>query len=177
MNGAAKTDDNNSDNWICGKTLEEATLIAEKKFNTTRDNFTLVQDDDVLDTWFSSALFPFAVCGWPEKTKDMQAFFPNSILETGHDILFFWVAKMVIMSYYLCDKQLPYKKVFLHSMVRDESGEKMSKSKGNVIDPLEVIDGCDLETILAKITESTLSDKEKQKSTAYKKKKFALGIP
>ena len=73
-------------------------------FNTTKDNFTLIQDEDVLDTWFSSALFPFAVLGWPDNTADMKAFFPNTILETGHDILFFWVAKMVIMSYYLQDK-------------------------------------------------------------------------
>lgn len=177
VNGADAADESNSENWICGRTLEEATQNAEKQFNTTRDKLSLTQDEDVLDTWFSSALFPFAVLGWPDNTADMKAFFPNTILETGHDILFFWVAKMVIMSYYLQDKQLPYRKVFLHSMVRDENGEKMSKSKGNVIDPLEIIDGCDLESILAKITESTLSDKEKQKSITHKKKQFPLGIP
>lgn len=115
--------------------------------------------------------------GWPEQTPDFEAFFPNTILETGSDILFFWVARMVIMSYYIMDKQIPFRQVFLHSIVRDESGEKMSKSKGNVIDPLEVINGCSLETILEKLKTSNLSDKEKKRATTLKKKKFQLGIP
>jgi valyl-tRNA synthetase len=97
----------------------------------------LQQDEDVLDTWFSSGLFPFSVLGWPDDTPDLRGFFPGSLLETGLDILFFWVARMVMMSLQLTD-QLPFKEVYLHAMVRDKEGVKMSKSKGNVIDPLEV---------------------------------------
>jgi len=101
--------------------------------------------------------------GWPDNTEDMQAFFPNNLLETGHDILFFWVARMVMMSLELTDK-LPFNQVFLHPMVKDENGAKMSKSKGNVIDPLEVIDGCGLEVLLQKLRESNLPPKEIEKS-------------
>ncbi len=97
------------------------------------------QDSDVLDTWFSSALWPFATLGWPEKTSDFDAFYPNAVLETGFDILFFWVARMMMMGMYLTGKA-PFTDIYLHAMVRDEKGEKMSKSKGNVIDPLDVID-------------------------------------
>jgi valyl-tRNA synthetase len=161
---------NDGKDWVIGRDLEEATQLAEKKYNTTRDNLILTQDEDVLDTWFSSALYPFSIFGWPEKTPDLEAFYPNTILETGHDILFFWVARMVIMGYYLTDKQLPYKKVFLHSIVRDEKGNKMSKSKGNVIDPMEIINGCSLDVLLDKIKTSNLSEKEKESSIADKKK-------
>jgi valyl-tRNA synthetase len=107
----------------------------------------LEQDEDVLDTWFSSGLFPFATMGWPNETEDLKAFFPGDLLETGHDILFFWVARMVMMSLELTDR-LPFHTVFLHTMVRDEEGAKMSKSKGNVIDPLEVMDSCELDVLL-----------------------------
>ena len=94
----------------------------------------LDRDEDVLDTWFSSGLFPFSVLGWPENTEDMQAFYPTSLLETGSDILFFWVARMVMMGLEMTD-QLPFHTVYLHAMVRDKDGRKMSKSLGNVIDP------------------------------------------
>ena len=177
IKGQDPLDPNQGDSWICAHTEEEALKLAAEKHGVPAENITLKQDEDVLDTWFSSALFAFSIAGWPEDTVDMKAFFPNTILETGHDILFFWIARMVIMSYYLLDKQIPFRKVFLHSMVRDETGEKMSKSKGNIIDPLEVIDGCSLEEIVRKIQESTLSDKEKKRSIAYKKKKFKLGMP
>jgi valyl-tRNA synthetase len=98
----------------------------------------LTQDEDVLDTWFSSALWPFATLGWPQKTAALQTFYPTSILETGFDIIFFWVARMIMMGIHFMD-DVPFKKVYLHAMVRDEKGEKMSKSKGNVIDPLVLI--------------------------------------
>lgn len=98
---------------------------------------SLVQDPDVLDTWFSSALWPFSTLGWPEKTAALKTFYPTSILETGFDILFFWVARMIMMGLE-CTGEIPFHRVYLHAMVRDEKGEKMSKSKGNVIDPLEV---------------------------------------
>ena len=102
----------------------------------------------MLDTWYSSGLFQISTMGWPnEKSDDVKAFFPGDLLETGHDILFFWVARMVMMSLELTDK-LPFHTVFLHPMVRDEEGGKMSKSKGNVIDPLEVMDSCTLDVLL-----------------------------
>ena len=114
----------------------------------------------MLDTWYSSGLFPFSTMGWPDvDTKDLKSFFPGDLLETGHDILFFWVARMVMMSLELTDK-LPFHTVFLHAMVRDEEGGKMSKSKGNVIDPLEVMDSCSLDTLLQKLYESNLAENE-----------------
>ncbi len=100
----------------------------------------LVQDEDVLDTWFSSALWPFSTLGWPQQTAELATFYPTSVLETGHDILFFWVARMMMMGLHFM-KDVPFRTVFLHAMVRDEKGEKMSKVKGNVIDPLDVIHG------------------------------------
>src|SRR5262249_4182165 len=96
------------------------------------------QDEDVLDTWFSSALWPFSTLGWPEKTTALETFYPTSILETGFDIIFFWVARMMMMGIHFMG-DVPFRKVYLHAMVRDEKGEKMSKSKGNVIDPLDLI--------------------------------------
>ena len=115
----------------------------------------LVQDEDVLDTWFSSALFPFSVFGWPDSTIDLNTFYPTSMLETGHDILFFWVARMVFMGEKLLGK-LPFKKVFLHPIVRDAHGRKMSKSLGNVIDPLDVINGISLDQLYNKLLEGNL---------------------
>jgi len=115
--------------------------------------------------------------GWPnEETPDMKAFFPGDLLETGHDILFFWVARMVMMSLELTDK-LPFKTVFLHTMVKDEEGAKMSKSKGNVIDPLEVMDSCKLEVLLKKLYDSNLSEAEIKKGVASRQKDFPDGIP
>lgn len=137
-------DTNNNEHYVCGRNAEEAKQEAAKRFKVDASKVQVEQDEDVLDTWFSSGLFPFSAMGWPDcDTKDMQAFFPGDILETGHDILFFWVARMVMMSLELTDK-LPFKTVLLHPMVRDEEGRKMSKAFGNVIDPLEVMDGCTL---------------------------------
>jgi valyl-tRNA synthetase len=141
-------DINNDDHWVVGRDIEEARANAGKKWNVDPKIVELSQDEDVLDTWFSSGIFPFSTMGWPDvDSKDLKAFFPGDLLETGGDILFFWVARMVMMSLELTDK-LPFKTVFLHPMVRDENGAKMSKSKGNVIDPLEVMDSCDLDTLL-----------------------------
>lgn len=115
--------------------------------------------------------------GWPDvEAPDFKAFFPGDILETGHDILFFWVARMVMMSLELCDK-LPFKTVLLHPMVRDEEGRKMSKAFGNVIDPLEVMDGCTLKTLTNKIQESNLPTKEIAKTIKAKSEVFPNGIP
>ncbi len=99
----------------------------------------LKQDPDVLDTWFSSALWPFSTLGWPEKTEDFKLYYPNAVMETGFDILFFWVARMIMMGMHFNDGRVPFKRVYLHAMVRDEKGQKMSKTKGNVIDPLEMV--------------------------------------
>ncbi len=101
-------------------------------------------DDDVLDTWYSSGLFPFSIFGWPDQTPDLKTFYPNQLLETGHDILFFWVARMVFFGQKIMG-ELPFSEVYLHAMVRDAHGRKMSKSLGNVIDPLDVVQGVSLE--------------------------------
>jgi len=154
LNGAVYTAE---EKWFVGNDKAEAEADAQKQLGT--DNFVLEQDEDVLDTWFSSGLFPFSVFGWPDKTADMDAFFPTSILETGHDILFFWVARMVMMSLGLTNK-LPFHTVYLHAMVRDKHGSKMSKSKGNVIDPLQVIDGAPLEDLHNMVRSGNLPKKE-----------------
>ena len=99
----------------------------------------LKRDEDVLDTWFSSGLWPFATLGWPEKTPEVEKFYPTSVLVTGFDIIFFWVARMIMMGTQFLDKE-PFKNIYVHALVRDEKGQKMSKSKGNVIDPLELIE-------------------------------------
>ncbi len=113
----------------------EAKKIAKKYY---KKNVVLKRDDDVLDTWFSSALWPFATLGWPKKTYELKRFYPTSVLVTGFDIIFFWVARMMMMGNYLIKKE-PFSKVYVHALVRDEKGQKMSKSKGNVIDPLNII--------------------------------------
>jgi valyl-tRNA synthetase len=126
-----------NESWVSGRTEAEAKAEAAKRFKVDASKFSLKQDEDVLDTWFSSALFPFSVFGWPDNTEDLKAFYPTSLLETGHDILFFWVARMVMCGFALTD-QLPFTKVYLHAMVRDAHGRKMSKSLGNVLDPIDV---------------------------------------
>jgi valyl-tRNA synthetase len=114
---------------------KEALKLAKKK---NKKAIKLRQETDVLDTWFSSALWPFATLGWPKKTKELSKFYPTSVLVTGFDIIFFWVARMLMMGNYF-KKKTPFNKVYVHALVRDEKGQKMSKSKGNVIDPLELI--------------------------------------
>ena len=170
-------DTNNHEHWVVGRDEAEAKESAAKKWGVNVSDVSLSQDEDVLDTWYSSGLFPFATMGWPDlETKDMKAFFPGDLLETGHDILFFWVARMVMMSLELTDK-LPFHTVFLHPMVRDEEGGKMSKSKGNVIDPLEVMDSCTLDVLLQKIYDSNLPESEIKKTIGQKQKEFPNGIP
>ena len=127
-------DDNK--NIFVAENKKEALKLAKKK--NKRKSFTLKQETDVLDTWFSSALWPFATLGWPSKTKELSKFYPTSVLVTGFDIIFFWVARMLMMGNFF-NKQTPFHKVYVHALVRDEKGQKMSKSKGNVIDPLELI--------------------------------------
>ncbi|CAE7205115.1 valS1 [Symbiodinium natans] len=161
--------------WFTGRSAQEAAAKAEKALGTKVE---VEQDEDVLDTWFSSGLFPFSVFGWPdtENNEDFKAFFPTSLLETGHDILFFWVARMVMMSLGLTGK-LPFHTVYLHAMVRDAHGRKMSKSLGNVIDPLEVIDGISLEDLHKKLYEGNLPEKEIEKAKKGQKEDYPDGIP
>nr|CCM17709.1 valyl-tRNA synthetase, putative [Leishmania guyanensis] len=167
------------DPWVVARNLEEAHAKAKKKFSLSEAQVaecSFEQDPDVLDTWFSSGLWPFSTLGWPKDSDDMQLFFPNSLMETGHDILFFWVARMVMLSLHFTD-QLPYREVFLHAMVRDKNGEKMSKSKGNVIDPLYVVHGVSLQTLNDAVRSGNLSDKEVEKAIKQQKEFFPDGIP
>jgi len=163
-----------SEVWISGTSMADAEEKAKKQFPGKK--VKLEQDEDVLDTWFSSGLFPFSVFNWPDCGDDFDAFFPGSLLETGHDILFFWVARMVMMSIGLTGK-LPFHTVYLHAMVRDAHGKKMSKSSGNVIDPIEVIDGISLEALHKKLYEGNLAPKEIEKAKEDQKMTFPDGLP
>lgn len=162
--------------WIVARDIDEAIKKAEEKFKIPKSEFDLHQDEDVLDTWFSSGLFPFSVFGWPDNTEDLKLFYPTTLLETGHDILFFWVARMVFFGQTLLGK-LPFKEVFLHPMVRDAHGRKMSKSLGNVIDPMDVINGITLEGLHMQLMDSNLDPKEIDKAKAGQKQDFPNGIP
>ena len=137
---------------------------------------TLTRDEDVLDTWFSSQLWTFATLGWPKNTKQLAKFHPTSILVTGFDIIFFWVARMIMISQKFL-KEPPFKKVFIHGLVRDSEGQKMSKSKGNIIDPIDVIDGIPLKTLIAKRTENLIVPSLREKIERATKKEFPSGIP
>ncbi|KAK4396334.1 Valine--tRNA ligase, mitochondrial 1, partial [Sesamum angolense] len=139
-----------NNHWVVARNEEEAKDEASRIFAGKK--FQLFQDPDVLDTWFSSGLFPLSVLGWPDDTKDLRAFYPTSVLETGHDILFFWVARMVMLGMKL-GGDVPFSKVYLHPMIRDAHGRKMSKSLGNVIDPLEVINGITLKGLHKRLEE------------------------
>ncbi|KAF9523002.1 tRNA synthetases class I-domain-containing protein [Crepidotus variabilis] len=161
-------------NWVVGRTTEEAEERA--KAAVGGKNFVLEQDEDVLDTWFSSGLWPFSILGWPQKTPDLKDFYPASILETGWDILFFWVARMVMLGTHLTG-QMPFKEVYCHAMIRDAHGRKMSKSLGNVVDPLDVISGVSLEALHQKLLEGNLDEREITKAKAGQKKDFPKGIP
>ncbi|XP_021275468.1 valine--tRNA ligase, mitochondrial 1 isoform X2 [Herrania umbratica] len=162
-----------NDHWMVARDEEQALAEAKKKFPGKK--FEMLRDPDVLDTWFSSGLFPLSVLGWPDDTDDLKAFYPTSVLETGHDILFFWVARMVMLGIML-GGDIPFRKVYLHPMIRDAHGRKMSKSLGNVIDPLEVINGISLEGLHKRLEEGNLDPNELVTAKAGQVKDFPNGI-
>jgi len=135
----------------------------------------LTQEEDVLDTWFSSSLWTFATLGWPEKNSKLELFHPTTALVTGFDIIFFWVARMIMMTKYFM-KEVPFKEVYITGLIKDENGQKMSKSKGNILDPIDLIDGVSLEELLEKRTEGMMQPQLKEKIIKQTKKQFPDGI-
>src|SRR5438093_3228433 len=157
-------------NVFVARNADEAAHKAGKPAGALR------QDEDVLDTWFSSAVWCHSTLGWPEDTPELRTFLPSSVLITGFDIIFFWVVRMIMMTTYFTGK-VPFRDVYINSIVRDEDGQKMSKSKGNVLDPLDLIDGTDLESLVRKLTSGLVLEKQRESIERRTRKQFPNGIP
>ncbi|HIL42484.1 MAG TPA: valine--tRNA ligase [Gammaproteobacteria bacterium] len=156
-------------NIFVADSLQEAQIKAGEGVNLT-------QDDDVLDTWFSSALWPFSTLGWPEKTPQLSRFYPTNVLVTGFDIIFFWVARMIMFGLKFME-DVPFKDIYITGLIRDGHGQKMSKSKGNVLDPIDLIDGINIEDLLEKRTHGMMQPKMAEKIKSQTIKEFPNGIP
>lgn len=156
--------------------VAEDESAVRKKYNLSND-VNLMQDEDVLDTWFSSALWPFSTLGWPQQNEALKTFYPSSVLVTGFDIIFFWVARMIMFGTRFMDGEVPFRDVYMHGLVRDSSGQKMSKSKGNVLDPLDIIDGIELEALVAKRTANLMQEHKATQIEKQTRNDYAEGIP
>ncbi|HXY58647.1 MAG TPA: valine--tRNA ligase [Methylocystis sp.] len=142
----------------------------------TAKDFPVWRDEDVLDTWFSSALWPFSTLGWPDDTPELERFYPTDVLVTGFDIIFFWVARMMMMGLHF-KQEVPFRDVYIHALVRDEKGAKMSKSKGNVVDPLDLIDGIELEPLVAKRLQGLMNPQDAAKIERDTRRDYPKGFP